>query len=532
MPTLADLFSFQQECVDKLVDERDSIIADDMGLGKTVEAIALDKVRRERQLKRNPKTPPMKTLVLCPLSVIDSWVEHFKEWQPELSVCTIDNKSRLPFEKAVRDKTHDVYIMHWDVLRLMPVLQTSFWFHIIADEAHRVSNRGAQVTIAAKKLKRHFLTQLTGTPSTTRPEQFWSLLNWAKPNRFTSFHRFYNHHVIYQKHNAGGDCLAILGPVRCGKFHQTSFNVIIGVAHEDELHAEIKAYYIRRLKEEVLKDLPEKYYTKIKVDLHPKQRKAYNDMRDDMLAWIGEHEGEPLAASQAVVKLIRLQQLACAYADFFDVIVKKKHEHNERCSPATSVEWDNDATQMIDKIEITCQIRYDEVEQRKVRLIDPSTKIDAVIEILEANPDKQFVVFSQSKQVINLFAKRLLSKKITHGVLTGDTAQVDRGFIVKAFQAGDLRVFTGTIAAGGVGITLTASSTIIFLDRSWSPAINRQAEDRLHRIGQKQAVQVIDIIAKDTIDLGRLQRLENSWQWIKQLLGDKDAKTKPDGAYI
>jgi SNF2 family DNA or RNA helicase len=154
------------------------------------------------------------------------------------------------------------------------------------------------------------------------------------------------------------------------------------------------------------------------------------------------------------------------------------------------------------------------------------------MEILDANPDKQFVVFSQSKQVVKLFEKRLFAKKISYGILTGDTAQSDRGDMVAAFQRGELQVFTGTIQAGGVGITLTAASTVIFLDRSWSPAINKQAEDRLHRIGQKEAVQVIDIVASNTVDLGKLTKLEASWNFIKRLLGDKVEEKKPEGAYI
>jgi hypothetical protein len=142
------------------------------------------------------------------------------------------------------------------------------------------------------------------------------------------------------------------------------------------------------------------------------------------------------------------------------------------------------------------------------------------MQILEDNPDEQIVVFSQFKQIIHLLEKRLVKSGISHVLLTGDTPQEERGNIVERFQKGEAKVFAGTIAAGGVGITLTASSTIVFLDRSWSPALNQQSEDRLHRIGQKEAVQVIDIMARDTVDLGRKQRLEQKWSWIRELLGD------------
>lgn len=510
---------FQVEAVDRLEGKNFAINADDMGLGKTVQGIALDLLRRAK----HPGSDRLCTLVLCPMSVIDVWEEHFAAWQPNLKVKTIDRKDRKAFEEAVKEKSYDVYIMHWDVVRLLPELRRRKWFHIIADEAHRVGNRDAQVTVKSKQLQWQYLTELTGTPATSRPEQFWSLLNWGHPVRFRSYWRFYNHHVIYQAHDTSGDCRAVVNGFQCGKEHKHRFNVVLGIDHVDELLGEIKPYYVRRLKEEVLDDLPEKYYTTIKVDLHPQQRRVYNQMRDEMLAWVGEHQDQPMAAPVAVAKLVRLQQLACAYADIVPVTVRKKHAHK----PSRMV--DGKQRGCTDD----CKQTWDEVKQDKVRLVEPSSKLDAVMEILDANPDKQFVVFSQSKQVINLFAARLHKANITHAILTGDTPQADRGEMVRMFQAGKIRIFAGTIAAGGVGITLTAASTVIFLDRSWSPAINRQAEDRLHRIGQKNAVQVIDIVARNTVDQGRLQRLETTWFYIKKLLGDADAvQPKPEGAYI
>jgi SNF2 family DNA or RNA helicase len=154
-------------------------------------------------------------------------------------------------------------------------------------------------------------------------------------------------------------------------------------------------------------------------------------------------------------------------------------------------------------------------------LSEPSSKVDALMQILEDNPDEPVVVFSQFKQLIRITNQRLADKGIPFVTLTGDTSQPDRASAVELFQSGRARVFTGTIAAGGVGITLTSASTVVFLDRSWSPATNQQAEDRLHRIGQKNAVQVVDVMARNTVDLGRHQRLEQKWGWIRTLLGDK-----------
>lgn len=479
------LYPFQQEAVDKLLSTKapHSLIADEMGLGKTVEAIALD--LEYRKLVPNGKQP--RTLVIAPLSVIPSWVSHFETWSG-LKVLSIDPKNRSDFQARVEACDADVFVCHWESLRLMPKLQKVEWFHIIADEVHRSKNRKAQQTMALKKLQTKYKTGLSGTPADNKPQDLWSVLNWLYPKTWSSYWRFFNYHVIYAKHNTG-TCMV----EGCDKYHRTSFREIMGCANLEELHGMMKPFYVRRLKQEVLKDLPDKYYTTIQVDLTSKQRKVYNDMRENMLAWIGEHEQEPIAAPVAIAQLTRLQQFACAFADIVEV--KKRNKNTGKI-----------------------------VKVKKVNLIDPSSKLDTVMEILKDNEDEQVVVFCQSKQVINLFAQRLEAAGIAHGILTGDTKQNDRGRLVEEFQAGKLRVFAGTISAGGVGITLTAASTVIFLDRAWSPAINRQAEDRLHRIGQKSAVQVIDIVARDTVDMGRLQKIELKWSWLRQVLGDGDAK--------
>ncbi len=161
-------------------------------------------------------------------------------------------------------------------------------------------------------------------------------------------------------------------------------------------------------------------------------------------------------------------------------------------------------------------------------LSEPSSKLDAVMEIIEELGDRQVVIFSQFAQVIKLLAARLEKKGITHGKFIGDTPADERARIISSFQDGKIQVFAGTISAGGVGITLTAASTVVFVDRSWSAALNLQAEDRLHRIGQKQAVQVIDIIANDTIDRKRIKIIQTKWEWVKRLIGDTKVDPKAE----
>jgi SNF2 family DNA or RNA helicase len=452
---MLELYPFQQYTVDNFRNVRCILLGDDMGLGKTVQAIALDLHRRSSL----PETEVLKTLVVAPLAVIPSWKRHWETMAPSLKIVTIDNKNRAPFVFSALTGDGDVFICHWPALRLMPDLAQIRWFHVIADEIHSIQNRKAKQTIALKKITCDNRTGLSGTPAFDKPDDLWSILNWLYPKYWSSYWSYYNRHIITTQYNG--------------------YRQIVGIAHIDELHKQMAGFYIRRKKEDVLPDLPDKYYTTIDVDLSPMQTRAYESMRKQMLAWVGEHEREPVSAPVVIAQLTRLQQFACAFAEI------------------------------------------DEVTGKMI-LSEPSSKLDAVMDLIEST-DRQIVVFSQFSQMIKLLGTRLDKAGIPHGLYIGDTSPKDRTKIEEDFQAGKLKVFAGTISAGGVGITLTASSTVIFIDRGWSPSINIQAEDRLHRIGQNSGVQVIDIRARGTIDARRAQRIQQKWSWIKKLIGDDDS---------
>lgn len=485
------LYRFQKEMVDRYVDTTGVLCGDDMGLGKTVEALALDLRRRTTQLQPNQQASH-KTLIIAPLSVLASWEMHIKRIWPAARVIVIDPKFRSQLVDAM-NKPYHYYVVHWEALRMIPELNQRPWWHVIADEAHRAKNRKAQQTLGLKRLRTQYKTALTGTPADNKPQDLWSPLNWLYPRQWTSYWSFERYFVRVQTHTPF-PCSA----EGCQENHKNRFRKMVGVAHVDELQAAIAPYYMRRLKEEVIKDLPEKYYTQIEVDLSPRQRRIYNQMRDDMLAWVGKHEEEPVAAPIVVAQLTRLKQFALAYAELETVKRRKKDCDDERCRKGC--------------------IGHD---IQRVKLSEPSSKLDVVMDLIEDNPEKQFVVFSESKQIIYMLAARLEAAKVSHVVLTGDVSATERPGRIAKFQAGETKVFAGTIAAGGEGITLTAASTVIFLDRTWNPSKNRQAEDRLHRIGQKDAVQVIDIVARNTVDGGRLQELKLKWEWLRELLGDK-----------
>jgi SNF2 family DNA or RNA helicase len=497
-------FPHQLEVVKKLAKLTipSRLIADDMGLGKTLEGILIDaELRSERQWKLNPEKrpwPPYKrpTLIVAPkathydawyrdlyevLSGIDGWTDDAISRNVEI----IDPKNRVRLSQrlaAGREHWPMYVVVHYEALRLMPELADVKWFHIIADEIHRAKNRKAQQTHYLKMLPTFFKTGLSGTPADDKPQDIWSILNWLYPEKYKSYWRFISTYCTQESTEVRGQ----------GR----SFRKITGVNRDriPELHREWAPWYIRRTKDEVGIDLPPKYYTELHVDLLPNQRRAYDQMKRDMIAWIGQNEDVPLTAPVVVAQLVRLQQMALA-----------------------SVEWHEEYTQIMPPAGGGEAYRG---LKPKLTLVDPSAKLDRLVEIVEGNPNEPLVIFSQSKSMVSLTVSRLRGLGIDTVPYHGGISDSNRELAVRQFQDGRAQMFVATIAAGGEGITLHRASTVVFFDRMWNPTKNRQAEDRLHRIGQHNPVQVIDIMARDTVDQGRHQRIANKMSELKALLGD------------
>lgn len=494
----AKLFGFQYETVLKLKDVRGSLVGHDMGTGKTVTAIALDSKKRDKF------EHPAKTLVICPLSVIKTWVEHFRTWAPHLKVAYIDNKNRKPFMEAV-DGTfknafgvgYDVFVMHYAAVRLEPDLARYPWFHLICDEVHALQDRKSIQTKAVKKIQAFYKTGLSGTPVFNKPDDLWSILNWLYPKYWTSYWNYFKQYIKWVEYDG--------------------YRTIIGVNNEEDLQKLMAGFYSRVKKREVIKDLPEKYYSTIKTKMHPKQEKAYKQMKKDMLAWIGKHEDEPVNAPVVLAQLTRLQQFASAYAEIIREIKRKRN--CEDCKDYAEHIIHNGLS---DKLEVLIEIQQKGClghMTETVKLAEPSCKIDAVIEKIQES-NEPVVVFSQFAQMAKLLKDRCDSLGISCGLYIGDTPKEERDKIEDDFQAGKLKVFAGSIKAGGMGLTLTASSTVMLLNREWAQSLNDQAVDRVDRIGQKNAIHVIDVVSEGTIDEERNLSIELDWNVIKKLLGE------------
>lgn len=244
---------------------------------------------------------------------------------------------------------------------------------------------------------------------------------------------------------------------------------VYGSKNLDLLRKQTASFTIRRTKKEVLPYLPEKYYRKVVVEMPEEQRGLYDQMKNEMMILLDN--GEPLYAPGVLAALTRLRQLS--------------------------------------------------IDPRLLGADKPSAKTEFILDFLEEDGGKT-VVFSCFESYVRILSKSLSEMGIKHVTITGGKALEERAAAVKQFQEDeDTQVVLGTVQTMGEGLTLTAASNCIFSDRWWSPAVNSQAEDRLHRIGQKNAVQIVIPMCERSIDQSLDRILTSKKGMAEEYLGDR-----------
>lgn len=458
-----DLYPFQRADVNFFVDHPHSINALEMGLGKTLEAIA---TVEETIARKGPDDRPR--LVVCPSKLRGNWAKEIHQWlgddEPVFIIDGPPAKRAKQLEQALAAPRAWV-VVNWEKLRILPDLAKVDWLAVIADEAHRAKNRKAKQTKALWKLKGDIQLAMTGTPIQNSPDELWSLLRWIRPEQ-------------YAQHTAGGGFWNFW--YTYVESYETKYKpVVVGVKNADKLRFELKDKMVRRTKDQVL-DLPEKTVTRIPVELNPGQRKMYDKAENDLWLEIEQAYETAMAAED-----LELANKIAAASDEGNAVA---------------------LTQLIPNgAALTTRLRQIASTPALLGGDDDSAKLDAAVEVIaDAAEGKQFVVFSWFEETTSYLQARLekLKPPLKVDRVTGKTG--DPTDTVAAFQAGDIDVLCCTIAAGGVGLTLTAADTAIFLDRDWTPAVNEQAEDRLHRNGQKNAVQIMVLDGTDTVDTKRI----------------------------
>lgn len=464
-----------------------SLLFDDPGTGKTITTI-LGLVERAGLVGAASVFP---LVVVAPASTVDPWVEAWQRWAPHIRAVAWRG---TPAKRRKLLGTADVYVTSYDTCRMDAADKDGPLVKmrpngIVADECHLIKTPDSMRSLAVRRLagKAAAFVGLSGTPITHHPGDLWPALDALDPHSQPSRQRWIDRY--------------------CTKLTQDYQAEILGLHpyHETEFRATLLGQHRRVAKADVLAHLPPKVYSTRSVTLPPLWRKAYDDMENEMIADLPD--GKELSVMSVLALFTRLAQLASAPADV-------------------------EVTYGPEEDELTGELR----EHVHVTLKAPSWKVDELLAILAERPGQPVVAFAPSRQLMMLAHDAAVAAGLRVGLVVGGQNMTDRTATVERFQAGQLDLLCVTTGAGGVGLTLTAASTVVFLQRPWSLVEALQAEDRCHRIGSEihDSIEVIDIVAAATIDsrvravlrdkAGQLADLLQDQRIVTELLGGSRRK--------
>lgn len=397
------------------------ILADDMGLGKTLQVLAY-----LLSVKENGQTKP--SLIVCPASLVLNWAAECEKFTPQLNCLVMDGSAAHRAELAGHFDEYDLIVTGYDLLRRDEELYDKQEFYAcILDEAQAIKNHSTQKYKAVCRVKSRVRFALTGTPIENRLSELWSIFSFLMPGYLYGYAAFRER---FER------------PIAQEKNEQTL----------KRLNQMTSPFVLRRMKREVLTELPPKMENVTQVAMEEEQKKLYLaavlDAKQKLRA-IKEED-----RIQVFAVLTRLRQICC--------------------DPRLMAEnWTGG-----------------------------SAKLDACVELIQSAVDggHQILLFSQFTSMLALLRGRLDELGISHFTLQGSTPKTCRAELVRDFNDGKASVFLISLKAGGTGLNLTAADIVIHYDPWWNVAAQNQATDRAYRIGQTNTVQVYKLIARDTIE--------------------------------
>jgi superfamily II DNA or RNA helicase len=422
------------------------ILADDMGLGKTLQTLAW---LLWLKLRYGKKSKP--ALVICPASVLHNWRREAEKFTPSLRVLVMESGG-LRHQLRKQIPQYDIVVTNYALLRRdLEELQKFDFQALILDEAQFIKNPGAQVTQCVKQLQAQTRLALTGTPLENRLLDLWSIVDFIQPGYLNT---------------------------------QVDFNETYEAPKEDasaqrinrrRLSAKLRPLMLRRLKQQVAKDLPDRIEERRDCDLGEDQRKLYlaelRRSRDQVMQAL-QTKGLAQSRMHVLAALTRLRQICC--------------------------------------------------HPTLVGSNAPSGKTETLFELLEPLLEKgeKVLVFSQFVEMLKLLEKECGTRGIVSHILTGNTK--DRQEVVRAFSE-ETRpaIFLLSLRAAGTGLNLTTASYVILYDPWWNPAVEAQAIDRSHRIGQTRTVNAYRLISPGTVEEKIWDLQQKKAQTISDVLGEE-----------
>lgn len=417
------------------------ILADDMGLGKTLQSITY--ILSELPAIRKKKLP---VLIVCPSSLTYNWLSEIRKFAPVTEAVVVDGnkQERFRIQEDVMDM--DVVITSYPLLRRDILWFEKQAFHtVFFDEAQVFKNPVTQTAKAVKKIQADYRFALTGTPVENSKEELWSIFHVVFPELFQGLKEYSN-------------------------------------LSREKIARRIRPFLLRRLKEDVLSELPEKIESTESAELHPDQKRLYSaylaKLRHDTLKHLDK---DTLRKNRIKILagLTRLRQICC--------------------HPALFVNGYKGS----------------------------SAKFEQLKQILEESKlsGRRVLIFSQFTKMLDLIGRELANQGLPFFYLDGQTPSKERVEYCNRFNAGERNLFLISLKAGGTGLNLTGADTVILYDIWWNPAVEEQAADRAHRIGQRNAVQVIKLVSRGTIEEKMNELQEKKRQLIEEIIDSEEKES-------
>ena len=423
------------------------ILADDMGLGKTLQVITFLLSEAEEGKKE-------RSLIVCPASLVFNWKNEFERFAPKLKTVVVTGNLSEREEIIANTQPGDILITSYDLLKrdIEHYDKLHFGCQVI-DEAQYIKNNATQSSRSVKTINSDFRIALTGTPVENRLSELWSIFDYLMPGFLHSYSQFRDEFEL----------------------------PIVQFKNKDDmrrLQKLIRPFILRRLKSEVLKDLPDKIEEPLATRLEGEQRALYEASVSKLRSSVSTSSNAELKSEkmQILAELTRLRQLCCDPALLYK-------DYNEGSA----------------KVEMCVDLIR--------RAIDGGHKI---------------LLFSQFTSMLDILQRRLKQEGIEFFSLVGSTPKELRIQMTEEFNTGNVPVFCISLKAGGTGLNLTAADIVIHFDPWWNVAVQNQATDRAHRIGQKHVVTVYKLIASGTIEENIMRLQEKKQRLAEQLLsGDE-----------
>lgn len=435
------------------------ILADEMGLGKTIQTISLITYLIERKKQNGP------FLVIVPLSTLTNWNLEFEKWAPSIARVVYKGppQARKQQQQQIRYGNFQVLLTTYEyIIKDRPVLSKIKWIHMIIDEGHRMKNSSSKLSAT---LTQYYSTRyrliLTGTPLQNNLPELWALLNFVLPTIFKSvksFDEWFNTPFA----NTGGQ----------DKMELTEEEQILVIRR---LHKVLRPFLLRRLKKDVEKDLPDKTEKVIKCKFSSLQARLYKQMVTHNKLVVSDGKGGKTGARGLSNMIMQLRKL-CNHPFVFDEVENQMNPMNT----SNDLLW-----RTAGKFELLDRIlpKYQKTGHR-------------------------VLMFFQMTAIMDIMEDFLRYRGITYLRLDGTTKSDDRSDLLREFNAPDSKYFMFLLStrAGGLGLNLQTADTVIIYDSDWNPHQDLQAQDRAHRIGQKNEVRILRLISSNSVEEKILER--------------------------